>query len=118
MKILVSFLVLFFACSTSESIVEKAPSSDLSTSINKETNDNDEVQSQVETNTISEILVEYPYLSNLSDTYFNRLNTIPEGYSKIKSEIEAKEVDLFEGFRVQIFLWAKSSTRRYSCKTV
>ena len=103
MKILVSFVVLFFACSTSESIVEKAPSSDLSTSINKETNDNDEIQSQVETNTISETLVEYPYLSNLSDTYFNRLNTIPEGYSKIKSEIEAKEVDLFEGFRVQIF---------------
>ena len=103
MKILVSFIVLFFACSTSESIVEKLPSSDLSISTNKEINDNDEIQSQVETNTISETLVEYPYLSNLSDTYFNRLNTIPEGYSKIKSEIEAKEVDLFEGFRVQIF---------------
>ena len=104
MKILVSFLVLFFACSTSESIVEQAPSSDLSTSINKETNDNGEVQSQVKTTTISEILVEYLYLSNLSDTYFNRLNTIPEGYSKIKSEIEAEEVDLFEGFQLRYFL--------------
>lgn len=103
MKILVSFIVLFFACSTSESIVEKAPSSDLSTSINKETNDIDEIQSQVETNTTSTELDHYPYLSSLSDTYFNRLNTIPEGFSKIKSEIEAKEVDLFEGFRVQIF---------------
>ena len=44
MKILVSFLVLFFACSTSESIVEKAPSSDLSTSTNNEINDNDEIK--------------------------------------------------------------------------
>lgn len=103
MKILVSFIVLFFACSTSESIVEKAPSSDLSTSINKETNDIDEIQNEFEKNTTSTELDHYPYLSNLSDTYFNRLNTIPEGFSKIKSEIEAKEVDLFEGFRVQIF---------------
>ena len=61
MKILVSFLVLFFACSTSESIVEKAPSSDISTSINKETNDIDEIQRSKKILLVK--LDDYPYLS-------------------------------------------------------
>ncbi len=47
--------------------------------------------------------VSYPYLSSLSDTYFNRQNEIPEAYSRIKIEIEEEEVDLFEGYRVQIY---------------
>lgn len=96
-------MIVFFACSTSESIVEKVPSSEYATPVNNKTLDNGELQSELENYTIISELDEYPYLSNLSDTYLNRQNNIPEVYSRIKSGVEAKKVDLFEGFRVQIF---------------
>ena len=49
------------------------------------------------------IYSEYPDFSALSDTYFNRRNTIPDVYSNIKEEIKEEETDLFEGYRIQIF---------------
>lgn len=46
---------------------------------------------------------EYPYLSSLSDVYYNRTNNIPIEYERLKKEIVEEEKDLFEGYRVQIF---------------
>ena len=60
MKLLFSFMIVFFACSTSESIVEKVPSSEYATPVNNKTLDNGELQSELENYTI---------ISELDDKY-------------------------------------------------
>lgn len=102
MRQLLPFLILIIACSSSEPIVDNS-SKDGDEPITN-TIVIDEVTKTYPSDE-QEITTdeEYPYLSSLSDTYFNRQNEIPEAFARIKVEIEEEEVDLFEGFRVQIF---------------
>ncbi len=103
MRLSVPFIFLCFACSSNGQVVSTAIVSE---------NMPDEIENEV-IHTPSEeehlateqnsLYTEYPQFSALSDTYFNRRNTIPNVYSKIKDEIEEEEIDLFEGYRIQIF---------------
>jgi hypothetical protein len=103
MRLVLPFLFLLIACSTSEPAVDIMPPVEDDEAI-VETNVVEEfIQTYPEETEESTDVEEYPYLSSLSDTYFNRQNEIPEAFSRIKVEIEDVEVDLFEGFRVQIF---------------
>ncbi len=100
---IVPFVLLILACSTSEPLVESMPPIQDDEPI-VETMVTEEVIQTTSEDSFEAIEEEnYPYLSSLSDTYFNRRNVIPEAYSRIKAEIEEEEVDLFEGYRVQIF---------------
>jgi len=104
MRTLSLLLILGIACSSSEPVVvdnsqsepDRQRTPDPVTEVPREYG----VTLEDETTGTEE---EYPYLSSLSDTYFNRQNEIPEGYQRIKVEIEEEEVDLFEGYRVQIY---------------
>ncbi len=97
---LFSFLIIL-GCASSEPTVQPSEQSQ-TTEESTLTNDiADEAESREEST--EEEIDSYPYLSSLSDTYLNRSNKIPEGYARIKIEVEEEEKDLFEGYRVQIY---------------
>ncbi|MGB0347774.1 MAG: SPOR domain-containing protein [Balneolaceae bacterium] len=103
MKYILPFLLLLVACSSSEPVIQSIPIQEDNLPTTESVNLDDDVSSKSEEVEESNSEIEYPYLSSLSDTYFNRQNEIPKAFSRIKKEIEEKEVDLFEGYRVQIF---------------
>lgn len=94
-------MVIFVGCASSETAVPttqeplQTEGNEIPVSTDNETESITEPTEDVEE--------AYPFLSSLSDTYLNRRNEIPEGYARIKEEIEEKETDLFEGYRVQIY---------------
>lgn len=96
-------LIVFIGCSSIEPISEVSePVIDQSEEIKEPLVEDIVDQSTEDSNDLSDV-DEYPYMSSLSDVYFNRTNTIPEAYQRLKVEIEEEEVDLFEGYRVQIY---------------
>lgn len=103
MKYILPILLLLVACSSSEPVIQSIPIQEDNLPTTESVNLDDDVSSKSEEVEESNSEIEYPYLSSLSDTYFNRQNEIPKAFSRIKKEIEEKEVDLFEGYRVQIF---------------
>lgn len=103
MKYILPILLLLVACSSSEPVIQSIPIQEDNLPTTESVNLDDDVSSKSEEVEESNSEIEYPYLSSLSDTYFNRQNEIPVAFSRIKKEIEEKEVDLFEGYRVQIF---------------
>lgn len=102
MKYLSLLLLLLIGCTSTEPVIEANQVETDITSEETQTPSSD-AQSVIDESSNQEIKEEYPYLSSLSDTYFNRQNIIPEAYARIKAEIEEEEVDLFEGYRVQIY---------------
>ena len=103
MKYILPILLLLVACSSSEPVIQSIPIQEDNLPTTESVNLDDDVSSKSEEVEESNSEIEYPYLSSLSDTYFNRQNEIPKAFSRIKKEIQEKEVDLFEGYRVQIF---------------
>lgn len=103
MKYILPILLLLVACSSSEPVIQSIPIQEDNLPTTESVNLDDDVSSKSEEVEESNSEIEYPHLSSLSDTYFNRQNEIPKAFSRIKKEIEEKEVDLFEGYRVQIF---------------
>lgn len=80
-------VLLIGACSTSEKTIED---------VVEEYRDNYEEEALPGGYQLSELR------SRLSDVYASRSSEIPEAFSRIKVE-EDKEVDLYEGYRVQIY---------------
>lgn len=98
---LVSFLILMSCASSETTLPSNSQTEGTSEKSSAEVIPNNEQENQAESN--EEFEDSYPLLSSLSDTYLNRRNEIPAGYARIKEEIEEKETDLFEGYRVQIY---------------
>lgn len=96
-----SFLILMSCASSETTLPSNSQTEGTSEKSSAEVIPNNEPENQAESN--EEIEDSYPLLSSLSDTYLNRRNEIPAGYARIKEEIEEKETDLFEGYRVQIY---------------
>jgi len=102
MRFLLPLVLLFIACSSSEPIVDQVTPIEMEESTSELTNDKENELPPLSTNEENEI-EEYLYLSALSDTYFKRQNKIPSAYQRVKVEIKEEVVDLFEGYRIQIY---------------
>lgn len=103
MKNFFSLFFLILACSTAESVLENELKNEYPNSDTSGVEENRAIKTKLKTNALISKSDEYLYLSSLSDTYLNRQNIVPEAFSRIKSEIEVEKIDLFEGFRIQIF---------------
>ena len=77
---LLGFLVVLMACSSTEPMQQK----EVPVSPEPE---QEIAETKTESPQTTNVPVEYPYLSSLSDTYYNRTNTIPDEYVRLKKEI-------------------------------
>lgn len=93
MKYLGLLILLLLACGTPQSVVTPEGEPETEAVV---TTDSDETVDDAESGGIE--------LSQLSDTYRNKSNQIPDTFTRIKVETEeGSEKDLFEGYRVQIY---------------